>query len=369
MSGNRANLHVAVVGYGSIGRRHVENLGRLGVGRRTAIRRAASTAGPFTPPPEVRVVSPSAALAQERPDAVIVCTPTSEHLADAWPWIEQRVPVLVEKPLAADLPAAEEFVRAVQALGRDNRGRLPFVAMAYPLRFHPAYLTAREMVARGTLGQVAYAKAWFESYLPDWHPWEDYRDGYAARRALGGGVLPTLDHELDFLAWCLGPVVAAEGWSRASGLLDMRVPDVAELRLRHAAGATSTVVLSLCRRRRARGFEIVGSDGELTYCDAARRLEHAPAAAPRDPPRVAWADADYDVNAMYLAELDEFLAAVEAHGRGEDASHEPLAPLAAGLAALRAAAAVRELPPVGEPGAEASSPRRPSSTVPQELLP
>ena len=46
---------------------------------------------------------------------------------------------------------------------------------------------------------MLYAKAWFESYLPSWHPWEDYGLSYAARKDLGGGALRTLDHEIDFL--------------------------------------------------------------------------------------------------------------------------------------------------------------------------
>ena len=42
--------------------------------------------------------------------------------------------------------------------------------------------------------------------MPDWHPDENYSNGYAARNDLGGGVVLTLIHELDYLYWFFGKV-------------------------------------------------------------------------------------------------------------------------------------------------------------------
>ena len=41
-------------------------------------------------------------------------------------------------------------------------------------------------------------------YLPYWHPKEDYKKSYASRKKLGGGVILTLIHEIDYLFWIFG---------------------------------------------------------------------------------------------------------------------------------------------------------------------
>jgi predicted dehydrogenase len=42
------------------------------------------------------------------------------------------------------------------------------------------------------------------SYVPDWHPYENYGELYAVRKAMGGGVVLTESHELDLAFWFFG---------------------------------------------------------------------------------------------------------------------------------------------------------------------
>ncbi len=163
------------------------------------------------------------------------------------------------------------------------RERNVAAGVAYCLRYHPAYRLAREVATAGRLGRLLTARAWFESYLPDWHPWEDYRRSYAARADLGGGVLPTLDHEIDFLNWCLGEPAAVAAEVSTSGTLEMDVPDSARLRVAYPGNVTAEMSLSLCRRQRSRGFELVGDGGTLRFDWSAGILMLATDAAGRQP--------------------------------------------------------------------------------------
>lgn len=64
-------------------------------------------------------------------------------------------------------------------------------------------------------------RAVWGDYLPDWQPWEDHRQGYAARRAMGGGTILTLIHAIDVLYWFFGSarpnrttsLGASNGWT------------------------------------------------------------------------------------------------------------------------------------------------------------
>jgi predicted dehydrogenase len=150
-------------------------------------------------------------------------------------------------------PISDRSTDARQLAEEASRRGLP-ACMAYCMRYHPAYAAAHEALRADAIGRVLYAKAWFESYLPAWHPREDYRQSYAARKDLGGGALRTLDHEIDFLNWCLGTPQAVVGSGGRSGALDGDADDHAALLIRYPGGAVATVQLSLCRRDRSRGF-------------------------------------------------------------------------------------------------------------------
>lgn len=312
------DLTAAVIGYGSIGRRHAENLRSLGIGRLILARRSANANPAFPVPAEAIVVHDVQTALEMGVDLAIVCTPTRLHPETALPFLRSGVSVLIEKPLAAEIADA----RRLQAAAAKHETPC---GMAYCMRYHPAYALAREIIQEGRIGRVLYAKSWFESWLPSWHPWEDYRQSYAARRELGGGVLPTLDHEIDFLCWCLGPPRRVTGVSHRSGALALDVDDSAALMMEFAGGTTASCQLSLCRQDRQRGFEFVGSQATLRYSLESNQLRLR--ADSMDDEETAWDGQAYDTNDMYRDLLVDFLAAVV---RGD----RPPVPLEAGVEAL-----------------------------------
>ncbi len=295
---------MAVVGYGSIGQRHLANLEQLGVRRRVVVRRAHGANPAFSPPATALVVHDDDQAIDAGLDAAIICNPTRLHVATAEAYLAAGVPVLIEKPLCAvgDEDAAARLVATAARTG----------GVAYCLRYHPAYRLAHSVLTSRRLGRLLAAKAWFESYLPDWHPWEDHRQSYAARADLGGGVLPTLDHEIDFLNWCLGEPDRVVGQISNSQTLGIDVPDTARIEIAYAHDVTAEVVLSFCCPQRSRGFEFVGADGALRFDWNEGSLELVSAAGER---QALWSEGTsaggYELNAMYQELLDDFLLAVQ----------------------------------------------------------
>jgi predicted dehydrogenase len=306
----REELCAAIVGFGSIGRRHAENLKKLGVDRLVVVRRPSGRNPAFVPPAGARAVASHAEAIAEGPDFAVICNPTRLHVDSARPYLAAGIPILMEKPIS------DRSTDARQLAAEASRRRVP-ACMAYCMRYHPAYAAAREALRSGRIGRVLYAKAWFESYLPAWHPWEDYRQSYAARRDLGGGALRTLDHEIDFLNWCLGTPQAVMGSSRRTGALEGDADDDAALVIGYADGAVATVHLSLCRRDRSRGFEFVGEQGTLRY----RWEEEKLSAVGADGTNVSVLldHRGYDVNQMYVDLMADFLCILGGGGSGAGA--------------------------------------------------
>lgn len=330
-TGDLSKLRVAVVGLGSIGNRHLTNLGTLGVARRVVVRRTTQTNPQFQPPADVTLASDATAAIHAGLDAALICTPSSLHLSAARPFVQAGLPILVEKPVETNSTAAQELVE----LALQQRVH---ASVAYCMRYHPAYRAAAEFLRRGELGEVTSAEAHFHTYLPDWHPYEDYRQSYAARSELGGGVIPTLDHEIDFLLWALGPAVVEQAeLEDGRDSLQIDVPVAARMQLHHSAGMKSKLSLSLASREFSRGFVVRGERGELRFDFQQGELLHAGSSSHGSAEPVVLArSSSADTAEMYLQLLHKTLTEIV---RGLP----PSVPLSAGVAALEICEQAKQL--------------------------
>jgi predicted dehydrogenase len=225
-------------GLGSIGQRHLRNLRALRGDvevlayrtRRlqTVVTDQLAVAPGADPEREygVRVFHELEAAVAERPDVVFVCNPSALHLAVALPAVEAGVHLFLEKPVSHTLDGVADLVAAVEARG-------VVAAVGCQLRFHPCLRRLRDLLAGGAVGRVVAARVQVGEYLPGWHPYEDYRTGYAARRDLGGGVVLTLVHELDYVYWLFG--LPRRLWAVGGQLsrLELDVEDTASVLLEY----------------------------------------------------------------------------------------------------------------------------------------
>jgi predicted dehydrogenase/RimJ/RimL family protein N-acetyltransferase len=283
---------VAVIGQGSIGRRHAAIL--LDLGHEVAV----YDPSPAVPSPHGVQVAASAHECLEGAAAAVVASPSSEHPAGARAAIELGVPVLVEKPLALDSAHAAELDCLSQ-----ERGVMLSVAMN--LREHPGVQALAELLAADTVGRILRASAWCGSWLPGWRADSDYRQSYSARAELGGGVLLDVAvHELDYLLWLAGPARSVSALARQVSELETDVEDVALIVMELASGAVAEVAVDYFDRSYTRGCRIVGSSGSLHWSWEDQRVtchDASGASSQRGVPS--------DVSPAYRRQLERFLAA------------------------------------------------------------
>ena len=134
-----------VVGYGSIGRRHLRNLIELGQNDIVLLRSHKSTLSEE----EIRDIpvetTIEAALAH-RPDGVIIANPTALHPAAAIPAMKAGCAVFMEKPISDSFEKLGEMREALQC----NNGRFQ---MGFQFRFHPGLNKMRELINSGRIGK------------------------------------------------------------------------------------------------------------------------------------------------------------------------------------------------------------------------
>lgn len=314
-------MKVLIAGYGSIGKRHFNNLRALGVKDFVFLRSNKSTLDTRELADYPVEYSISAAL-DHQPQAVVVANPTALHLDVAIPAAVQGCSLLMEKPISHSQERLPELQAAVAASGSQ-------VLVGFQWRFHPTLQVAAKIVGAGQLGRVLSARAHWGEYLPNWHPYEDYRQSYSARSDLGGGVVLTLCHPFDYLRWLLGEVSGVWASLAHSGELEIAVEDQAEVGLEFASGVLASVHLDYVQQPPSHTLQIVGTQGRLEWNAATGTLLHTAAGGEA---REFTPEAGFERNHLFMAQTRHFLEV--AHG-----SAAPACSLQDGVRALQIALA------------------------------
>ena len=317
-------MRFLIAGLGSIGRRHLRNLLALGEKDIILYRTHKST----LPEDELATFSTitnlGAALAH-KPDAVIVSNPTALHLDVAIPAAEAGCSIFLEKPISHSLDRMDELKSALKR----GKGQL---LVGFQFRFHPTLCKAVDLFHDNAIGKpLSFYIHWGE-YLPNWHPWEDHRHGYAARPDLGGGVILTLTHPLDYLRMLLGEVETLSAFTSALNL-GLPVEDAAEICLRMQSGAIGSVHVDYNQQPPSHHWEIVGSGGTMRWDNATGALGVYPAEKKgwetHHPPE------GFERNNMFCEEMRHFIAVASGEA-------EPVCTLQDGIQALKIALAAHE---------------------------
>jgi predicted dehydrogenase len=247
---------VLVVGCGSIGQRHIRMLQGTGngvevaavdplEGKREEVRTRYGLTDVYGTLDEV----PPGSI-----DGVFICSPPKFHVPQALQALAHRVPILIEKPLSNTLAGVEDLAAGAAAAG------IP-VGVSYNLRYLPQLERAREFLAAGRIGRVLCGRLVCAVNFAAGRP--DYSRIYFASRDLGGGVILDHSHELDYLQWLLGDASAVMCMLDQRSDMQIETEDVAMLLIRLADGALIDYHANCFQLNRARGLEIVGTDGTL----------------------------------------------------------------------------------------------------------
>jgi predicted dehydrogenase len=328
-----------IAGLGSIGRRHLRNLAALGE-RDILLYRTHRSTLPDVELATYPVETDLHAALSHRPDAVIVANPTALHMDIAIPAAQAGCHLFLEKPISHSLERIDELQDAVQQGGGQ-------VFVGFQFRFHPGLQRVRQLLQESAIGRPLSVRAHWGEYLPLWHPWEDYRQGYTARADLGGGVILTLNHPLDYLRWLFGEVSALWAFAGQLSDLELNVEDTAEIGLRFASGVLGSLHLDYNQRPPAHHLEIIGTQGTIRWDNAdgavhmyAERASTALHSVQRaSVVKGAWethsAPEGFERNHLFLAQMRHFIEVV----RGQA---EPLCTLEDGIQALRLALATHK---------------------------
>ena len=253
-----ASHRILVCGVGSVGERHIRNLLALGY-HNIAVYRTRKLPFrnlEFSPPIYTDL---GEALNDFAPTVTFVTNPTAFHIPIALEAARAKSHLFIEKPISHNLESVGELRSTLES-------NHCIAMVGYMFRFHPFFKQVKAWLEEGPsgmLGRPIFLRTTWGEHLPDWHPWEDYRLGYAANSAMGGGPSLTLSHDLDLLVWLFGPPTDVLGLPNSNSPLEINVEHSIDILLRFRRGVTANVHLDFCQRPPMRVWELVCSQGQV----------------------------------------------------------------------------------------------------------
>ena len=252
---------ILIVGYGSIGKRHLRLARHFFPDADIRLLRHQPTA-------EVPDLSNGCMFRIEdaitfAPQIAVIANPASYHLNVANALAQIGAHMLIEKPISNVTAGVSQLLQTCKDQGT-------VLLTGYNLRYLPSLQRFRALLLEGSIGKVISVRCEIGQYLPAWRPDADYRQGVSACSALGGGALLELSHEIDYLRWLFGDV----DWVRATlshqSDLELDVEDTAHLILGFVSlgeghQLIGSLTLDFIRHDTTRICTAIGSKGSLRW--------------------------------------------------------------------------------------------------------
>lgn len=297
-------MKALIVGLGSMGKRRARLLGTLGVqviGVDSNESRAKEAGDLLT-----RAYKSIAEALLEAPDVAFVCTSPLSHHA-----IEKEL-------LSAGLHVFTELNLVNGGYGEliaiaKEKNLIAFPSSTWLYRKEMEYIT-KKVKEKG--GKCAYTYH-IGQYLPDWHPWESYKD-YFIGNAKTNGCREIMALELPWLVRAFGPIREVTSVSRRLTDLEITYPDTYMVQILHEGGAIGSLTVDITSPLPVRTFEAIGEGLQLfwegrpdTLAEFNKETRKREAVALYDNVTRQEGYASFIIENAYLDEIKAFLGAVE----------------------------------------------------------
>ena len=130
-------------------------------------------------------------------DLALITNPTSLHLETATFIARKKINLFLEKPISDNTKGIKNLLRLIK------KNKL-VCAVGFQTRYDENLYKIKDFIRSKKFGRVQKCYIEHKHYLPHHHKYEDYRNSYASRKDLGGGVLLCFSHEFDYAQFLFG---------------------------------------------------------------------------------------------------------------------------------------------------------------------
>lgn len=290
---------ILIVGYGSIGKRHLKNLIKnynveIIICTKQKIENIKKK--------NIKIYSNLDDCLKEQPDIGFITNETKFHIPTAIKLAKHGLDLFIEKPVSDSIIGHKTLTKLIEE-------KKIITQVGCMWRFHPCIKKIKEMIEAKKIGRVLSIQIENGSFLPDYHPYEDYRKSYAAKKNLGGGVLLTQVHELDYLYWFFGLPKEVFSITEKISDLEISVDDISASVLKFKNKIIAELHLDYFQKPDFKKCKIKGTKGTIYWDSDLNEVKLF------DIKKEHWITIlklkKFEKNTMFLSELEHFFDCVK----------------------------------------------------------
>lgn len=258
MVARQRSFRALVIGCGSIGRRHINNLVEFdniaSVSVCSNVEDCLDALNNSNGKIEIL-----RSLNHPKADFAVICNETYKHLDTAIFLAKKGIHLFIEKPLSHNLYNIDRLKKVIAAKNIK-------LSVGYNLRFLGAVKYIKKQIERSSIGDLYFARIEAGQYLPQWRKNIDYKDSYSASSDKGGGVSLDLSHEIDYMCYLFGDPSRWKAIKNKISDLKIDSDDIFDALYLFKNNFVCSVHLDYLQRNKKREIRIVGSKGVI-FCD------------------------------------------------------------------------------------------------------
>jgi len=188
-----------------------------------------------------------------KPNIMIISTPPDKHLKYAKIAIKKNIHFFTEINLLSN--HVEKIIQHLQ--------KKPIIASpSYTMHFHPLIKELKKLLIKRIIGKPLIIQHHSGQYLPNWHPWENYRNFFVSKRNTGGAK-EIMQVELLWLTHLFGDIGSVTGNVQKVSKLDADIDDVYQTLVKFRNGILCSMTIDVLSIPSFRETKIVGEKGTI----------------------------------------------------------------------------------------------------------
>ena len=175
---------------------------------------------------------------EQKPDVMIISTPPDLHMKYAKIALENNIHFFTEASVVQD-----EMLEIIEGLKDSKIVGLP----SCTLRFHPIVQKINEILQMPDMGKPLSFIHHFGQYLPDWHPWENYKEFYVSKKETGA-CREIVPFQLVWLISTFGKIKSVSGRKSKVSNLEIEIDDIYNILLEFKNGVEGILIVDVISR-------------------------------------------------------------------------------------------------------------------------
>jgi predicted dehydrogenase len=242
-----------IIGLGSMGKRRIRNLKALNENEIIGFDLNSDRCNEVVEKYQIKAYTNFSECLKEKPDALIISTPPDLHMKYALEAIKHNIHFFTEASVVQD-----EMSNVVSKLENSKIIGLPSCTM----RYHPIVLKINEILTKNNLGKVLAFFHHSGQYLPDWHPWEDYKKFYVSKYETGA-CREIVPFELVWLTSTFGKIESVIGNKGKISNIDVEIDDIYNTIIEFKNGIKGVLTVDVIARTPIRQLRILTEEGVI----------------------------------------------------------------------------------------------------------